>query len=207
MPTSSHLFVQRRIHNAIELVPRQRNHRRVHKGLGEVYRSPPKKRSQAHHAVTVICPLKAARRKALEEKFRRLNKNLRSATEEDDAPQSPADVPNDNTMDLNEDYVDVEDPQPPRDTPKNKRDTHGEAQRLYDAWKDLIPTLVLPLLTYLNKSAGNPTSTTFEMNNLSCTSHTHKTTRILCLFWDRKYCIRSAVFSLLNIWQITKRSM
>ena len=118
MPTSSHLFVQRRIHNAIELVPRQRNHRRVHKGLGEVYRSPPKKRSQAHHAVTVICPLKAARRKALEEKFRRLNKNLRSATEEDDAPQSPADVPNDNTMDLDEDYVDVEDPQPPQDTPK-----------------------------------------------------------------------------------------
>ena len=206
MSASSHSFVLRRIHNAIEFVPRQRNHRRVRKGLGEVYRSPPKKRSQAHHAVTVICPLKAARRKALEEKFRRLNKNPRSTTEEDDALQSPADVPENNTMDLDEDYIDVE---PPRDTPENKRDTHGEAQRLYDAWKDLIPTLVLPLLTYLNKSAGHPTSNTFEINNLSCTlcaPHTHKTTRILCLFWDRKYYIRSPVFSLLKIWQITKRS-
>jgi hypothetical protein len=44
-------------------------------------------------------------------------------------------------MNLNEDYIDVE---PPLDTPENKRDTHSEAQRLYDAWKDLIPTLVLP---------------------------------------------------------------
>ena len=168
--------------------------------------APPKKRSQANHAVTVICPLKAARRKALEEKFRRLNKNPRSATEEDDVLQSPADVPNDNAMDLDEDYIDVEDPQPPRDTPENKRDTHGKAQRLYDTWKDLIPTLVLPLLMYLNKAAGHPTSNTFEMNNLSCTScapHTHKTTRILCHFWDRKYY---PVFLLLKIWQITKQS-
>src|SRR5882762_8820557 len=87
--------------------------------------------------------------------------------------------------------------------------THSEAQRLYNTWKDLILTLVLPLLTYLNKSAGHPTSNTFKMNNLSCTlcaQHTHKTTRILCLFWDRKYYIRSPVFSLLKIWQIMKRS-
>lgn len=226
MSTSSHLRVrrrihnsielvprQRRIHNSIELVPRQRNHRRVHKGLGQVYRSPPKKRSQAHHAVTVICPLKAARRKALEEKFRRLNENLpRSATEENDTFQSPADVSNDNAMDLDEDYVDlnVKDPRPPQETTENKRDTHGEAQRLYNAWKKLVPTLVLPLLTYLNKSAGQPTSNTFEMSPMSCTScapHTHKTTRILCLFWDRKYCIQSPVLSLLNIWQIMKQLM
>jgi len=94
--------------------------------------APPKKWSQAHHTVTVICQLKATRHKALEEKFHCLNKNPRSATEEDDALQSPADIPDDNAMDLDEDYVNVEDPQPPQDTPENKQDTHGKAQRLYN---------------------------------------------------------------------------
>jgi hypothetical protein len=57
-----------------------------------------------------------------------LNKNPRSAAEEDDALQSPADVPDNNTMDLSEDYVDVEDPQPPRDTPENKQDTRRSSE-------------------------------------------------------------------------------
>jgi len=189
MPTSSHRAT-RRVHNAIELIPRpavKRNHIRVRKGLGQVYRSPQKKRSQAHHAAAVICPLKAARRKTLEEKFRRLNENI-SANEGDDVLASPADVFNDNPMDLDEDYVDVEGPRPSQDSPRNKRDTQGEAERLYDAWQKLIPTLILPFLAYLNKSAGHPTSNTFEQNHLNCMScapDTHKTTRILCLFWDR----------------------
>jgi hypothetical protein len=189
MSTSSYRAI-RRIHNAIELLPRpavKRNHIRVRKGLGQVYRSPPKKRSQAHHAAAVICPLKAARRKTLEEKFRRLKENI-SATEDNDVLPSPADVFNDNPMDLDENYIDVEGPRPSQDSPGNKRDTQGEAERLYDAWKRLIPALILPFLAYLNKSAGHPTSNTFEQNHLSCTScapHTHKTTRVLCLFWDR----------------------
>jgi len=56
--------------------------------------------------------------------------------------------------------------------------------------ENLILTLVLLLLTYLNKSAAHSTCNTFEMNHLnhtSCAPHTHKTTRILCLIWDCKY--------------------
>ena len=185
MSISSHRI--RRLHNAIELIPRptvKRNHIRVRKGLGQVYRSPPKKRSQAHHAAAVVCPLKAARHKALEEKFCRLKENISVA--EDDVLKSPTDILDDNPMDLDDDCIDVEDRQP---SPKNKRDTQGEAERLYDSWKKLIPTLILPFLAYLNKSAGHPTANTFEQNHLSCVAcapHTHKTTRVLCLFWDRK---------------------
>jgi hypothetical protein len=84
----------------------------------------------------VICPLEAARRKTLEEKFRHLKKKNISATEDDEVLPSPADVFNDNPMDLNEDYVNVEGPRPSEDSPGNKRDTQGEAERLYDAWKD-----------------------------------------------------------------------
>jgi len=42
------------------------------------------------------------------------------ATEEDNTIHCPADVSNDNTMDLDEEYINVEDPQPSQDTPENK---------------------------------------------------------------------------------------
>jgi hypothetical protein len=176
--------------NSLELVPNsavRRNHIRVRKGLGLVHRSPRKKRSQAHHAVAVTCPLKDARRKALQERFSQL-KGGSSNT----ADVSAAETTNDNPMDVNNDYVDIEDEQPAqgsREPHKHKRDTQGEAQRLYDAWRGLIPSLVLPFLAYMNKSACSPTANTFEQDNppcSSCASDSHKTTRVLCLFWDRK---------------------
>jgi hypothetical protein len=87
----------------------------------------------------VVWPLKAARCKALEEMYCRLNEN-RSATEADNMLQSPAEIPNNNPMDLDEGHINVEDPWPSQDTPKNKQDTHGEAQRLYNTWRKLILT-------------------------------------------------------------------
>jgi hypothetical protein len=188
---SSHSAIRptvRRIRNALELVPPQpvrRNHIRVRKGLGQVHRSPKKKRSQAHHAVTVTCSLKSARRKALQERFNRLKEN---SSEDTDKFESAAEVSHEDPMDLDKDYVDVDDQ--PRESHKHKRDTKEEAQRLYEAWQRLLPSLVLPFLAYLNKSASRPTANTFEPDDSSpcttCTSDTHKTTRILCLFWDRK---------------------
>jgi hypothetical protein len=191
---SSHSAIRptvQRIRNALELVPPQpvrRNHIRVRKGLGQVHRSPKKKRSQAHHAVAVTCPLKSARRKALQERFNRLKEN---SSEDTDKFESAAEVSHEDPMDLDEDYVDVDDqPAQPRESRKHKRDTKEEAQRLYEAWQKLLPSLVLPFLAYLNKSASRPTANTFEPDDSSpctmCTSDTHKTTRILCLFWDRK---------------------
>lgn len=183
----------RRLHNALELVsppPIRRNHIRVRKGLGQVHRSPKKKRSQAHHAVVVTCPLKHARQKALEEKFSRLKESGLG-----DETQSAAEAFGDYPMDLDKDYVDIEDPQPPNPHKPDvqKRDTQGEAQRLYNAWKDLIPLLVPPFLTYTNKSVSRPTANTFEQDS-SCTHcplDTQKTTQVLCLFWDRKGLIWS----------------
>jgi hypothetical protein len=190
---SSHSAIRpivRRIRNALELIPPppvRRNHVRVRKGLGQVHRSPKKKRSQAHHAVIVTCPLKAARRKALQERFSRLKEN---SSEDTDKLESEAEALNEDPMDLDEHYVDVDDQQPAQPH-GHKRDTKGEAQRLYEAWQKLLPSLVLPFLDYMNKSANRPTANTFKPDNSSpctnrCTSDTHKTTRILCLFWDRK---------------------
>jgi hypothetical protein len=181
--------------NSLELVssqPVRRNHIRIRRGLGEAYRSPKKKRSQAHHAVVVKCPLKLARRKALEEKFSRLQEKGSENTGDFDGGQSGIETFNDDPTDLDEDYMDVEEPQPAPNSHKagaRKRDTQGEAQRLYNAWKDLVPSLVLPFLAYMNKAASRPTANTFEQNTspcATCPADAHKTTRILCLFWDRK---------------------
>ena len=83
----------------------------------------------------MICPSKAARHKTLEENFCHLKKNI-SATEDGDVLPSPADIFNDNPVDLNKDYVDVEGPQPSQDSAENKCDTQGEAERPYNTWKD-----------------------------------------------------------------------
>jgi hypothetical protein len=66
----------------------------------------------------------------------------------------PTEVLNNDPMDLEGGYVDVEDEldQHPSKPLPPKRDTKGEALSLYDAWKDLIPSLVQPFLTYTNKS-------------------------------------------------------
>ena len=61
--------------------------------------------------------------------------------------QSVAEAFNDDPMDLDEDYVDIEDPQPAPNRHKSnvqKQDMQGEAQRLYNAWMNLVPSLVLP---------------------------------------------------------------
>jgi hypothetical protein len=115
----------------------------------------------------VICPLNSARGKTLEGKFHRLKENI-SATEDDDVLSSPADVFDDNPVDLDEHYVDFEAARPFQDSPGNKRGTQGKAERLYDACQKLIPALVLPFFAHLNKSAGHPTTNTFEQNHLSC---------------------------------------
>jgi len=54
-------------------------------------------------------------------------------------------------MNLDEGYIDVEDPRPSQDTPENK---HGEAQRLVTSTMHGQPHSDLFLLTDLNKSAG-----------------------------------------------------
>src|SRR5882762_3065947 len=90
------------------------------------------------------CGVSAQGSQALEEIHRRLNENRSAPTEADV-------LPNNNPMDLDEGYIDVEDPRPSQDTPENK---HGEAQRLVTSTMHGQPHSDLFLLTDLNKSAG-----------------------------------------------------
>ena len=71
---------------------------------------------------------------------------------------------------------------------KVKQDTKGEAQRLYESWSTIIPNLLIPLLTYMGKSIGKPTCTSFETSLCqNCDLSLGTMTWIICLFWDCKY--------------------
>lgn len=73
--------------------------------------------------------------------------------------------------------------QDPR-TPK-KRSLREDALHQYDIWKKLIPSLVKPMLEYLSKTNGKPSSASITMP-LCHRCNGDKTLPVLCLFWDRK---------------------
>jgi hypothetical protein len=166
------------------------NHQIVRPGLGKPFRSPKKKRSHPKHSAVVLCPLKISRRKYLLSRIRQLESTLQDATEDttDLVDNGNNDYynadPDDGGID---DNIGFRSDSPPLSNNRLRntqpRDTQAEAQRLYRAWKAIIPSLVTPLLTYARKSAGQPATTTLEIT--PCASCPHQTaTRILCLFWD-----------------------
>lgn len=66
-----------------------------------------------------------------------------------------------------------------------KRNLREDAMHQYDAWKKLIPSLVKPMLDFLTKTSGKPSSANISMP-LCNKCDGEKTSPVLCLFWDRK---------------------
>lgn len=163
--------------------------------MGKVYQSPRRKRPIAKHAQKIVCPLKTMKKAALQSKMASLMQprttlapSLSSTTEEDgmDLFAEAGEV-----MDEIEEEKDVqkdEDKEDDKGQKKAKRDTKAEAQTLYESWSALLPKLTTALLTYISKSAGKPTCSAFDTSACPiCDPSLQSTTRIICLFWDRKY--------------------
>ncbi|KAF9223339.1 hypothetical protein BS17DRAFT_705615 [Gyrodon lividus] len=59
------------------------------------------------------------------------------------------------------------------------------AECLYNSWKSLIPSLVIPYLQYMSRTLENPLSANstliFHCKEINCT---WKSTKILCLLFD-----------------------
>lgn len=179
----------------------------VYRKLGKVYNSPQRKRPIAKHSKKVVCPLKTMKKVVLESRMASLilsrtspEPGLQAPTEEDQMDVFMEDggmVEENGQSDRQECVSDEEDEDEDgagRGPKKAKRDTKAEAQRLYESWSKLVPTLSTSLLTYISKSTGKPTSTTFDTSPCrTCNAASHSSTRIICLFWDRKY------YSLLSI--------
>lgn len=78
----------------------------------------------------------------------------------------------------------------PRQT--SKRCIHPDlaADRLYQNWKLLIPTLIQPYLHYVSQMLGKPLPPpSSPISFCNCTQCSHKPTHILCLFFDRKVSV------------------
>lgn len=72
-----------------------------------------------------------------------------------------------------------------------KRNLKEDAVKQYAAWTKLMPSLVKPLLDFLSKASGTPSPT--SANIQACTTcDGQKTSRVLCLFWDRKPFVLSS---------------
>jgi len=75
----------------------------------------------------------------------------------------------------------------PNDSPKRRkpRDHKLDTLKQYKAWQEIIPSLVEPLLRYIGSTTASATPRTVDIPVcLYCDGS--KTSRVLCLFWDRK---------------------
>lgn len=171
-----------------------RKRHRFQKAFGEHFESPKKKRAPRRYKTTVDDPLISLRRRHLREKMARLQQpQIHQAIETPAA--GPIDVVE---VEMEQDFEDIDDDEGVCEgregvgngstATKDKRDTKGEAQNLYNKWKKLVPDLVHPLLKYINHSTGHPTSNEFDATPCDlCDPSTHSTTRMILLFWDRKW--------------------
>lgn len=80
----------------------------------------------------------------------------------------------------------------PRQSPRKKCDLQEDLKAQYKTWKGLIPTLVKPLLAFLDSLSGK--ATPGDVHIPMCTScDGQKSSRVLCLFWDRKSLSRLCI--------------
>jgi hypothetical protein len=74
-----------------------------------------------------------------------------------------------------------------KDEPKRRkqRDRKADTANQYKAWKKIVPSLVEPLLSYIGQTTAGATPQMVDISACSLCDG-QKTSRVLCLFWDRK---------------------
>jgi len=159
-------------------------------GLGVQFTSPVKVRDKKKTTTIVIPPGHFQKKRRLLEKLEALKCPI-SVSKLEPAPDHDA-VPFCALEDAPDIYTDnpaVSDSQKTNDPPtvkaKNRILPDAQSNRLYQAWIELLPTLVDPLLQYRTQSVGSPLKPTkLDRHNCSC-SYVTQSLEILCLFYDR----------------------
>ncbi|OCH93070.1 hypothetical protein OBBRIDRAFT_863019 [Obba rivulosa] len=188
------------------MAPSARDQQPYVRGLGKLYKTPKKKRRG--HAANQV-PVQFLGRDLRIQSLRKRLQGLVHADSGASASQSPpvlgessADIrdADDETSGPLNDVSDALSSTDPPDTfvpatepivrspPRKKRRRQPAAivvNRLYERWKDLLPSMVPPLLEYLQRSAGRPVATGFEPAH-TCTTGTcvERLQDVTLLFWD-----------------------
>jgi hypothetical protein len=93
---------------------------------------------------------------------------------------------------------------PPQQANKRRLTPNRRTEQLYDRWRDLLPSLVGPYLTYhessyQEKGPAPPTTTSIVgCTNVECTEK-HSKSRVLCFYSHREFGPLSMEFSLSDI--------
>lgn len=171
-----------------------RNSQIVYPGLGKNYLTPqkPGRRRKVKDSLIVALPGRDARRRELLQQLHDLDKK-RAADMGNDTDPFTVDnlgVPMDQDLDSHGDWIDDEPAETPTPEPSRKRKRRNldyDAERQYTKWKEMLPTLVQPFLTFISTSSGKAAPVEVDMPPCSHCS-TKKISRVLCLFWDRESC-------------------
>jgi hypothetical protein len=171
------------------------NHQIVYPGLGKNYMSPERPGCHVKNQLLVSRPGQQSKRDEILKRIHKLDektRNLESISSEhtQDVFDTPA---ADSKMDWEDESVDKQDEPAehhhniPTDKPKRHRLHNHKADILnqYKAWKDIIPSLVEPLLSYISMTSAGTTPQVVDIPECSHCDGS-KISRVMCLFWDRK---------------------
>jgi hypothetical protein len=161
-------------------------------GLGLQFESPVKRRNKKKTTTYVIPPGNAAKRRRLLEKLEKLKApqpvETRSPIVNEDHFTPVADDP---ALELAELPMHLADQSsiihPSQEREQTRRTVPDQtANNLYDKWAQVLPSLIDPLLAYVTESMGNIVKLVTLLHCKCLKSCTLKTSKILCLFYDRK---------------------
>jgi hypothetical protein len=162
-----------------------RNEQVVYPGLGKNYTSPERPGRRSKNQRLVSRPGQQSKRDAILKRMRELDQ--RAQTVPSELVQDVFDAP---AIDSEMDWID----EPaeyshnvPKDTPKRRkpRDHKSDTLNQYKAWKEIVPSLVEPLLSYIGRTTAGATPQSVDIPQCSHCDGS-KISRVLCLFWDRK---------------------
>jgi hypothetical protein len=175
--------------------PATRREQPAHRPYGNYFESPRKKRRPRQNAGIVQRPGHALKHARLLAKLQILQCSPSPQTLPQEVSIERVDIDLDLDLDahLDDSIPDSEETAPtctvhqiPPPIQPNHKTIH-DTMRIYDGWKQIIPSLVPPLLRHIQNSSSQATPTSIHIPSCSSCDET-KTFSVLCLFWDRK-CI------------------
>jgi len=160
-------------------------------GLGASFVSPIKRRDKFKSRAVVEPIGRELRVNRLKERLAHLKHHREHKEMPQESPVDPSEDPGDQGMPDEEDAFMSELPQPVDDEVKPSRriEPNRNAQSLYLRWKEVLPRLIRPLLTYLSSTSGKisvpPSDFKATCSSEDCDQRTHT---VLCLYSDCEYC-------------------
>jgi hypothetical protein len=168
-----------------------RNQQVVYPGLGKNYMSPQRPGRHVKNQLIVAQPGQQSRRNQILKKLRELDEKANSLSSD---VQDVFDAPTvDSKMDWEDEpseyqYESTEyHHHETTDTPRRRKRRNHTTDTLnqYQAWKEIVPLLVEPLLSYIAGTTAGVTPQVVDIPQCpQCDGS--KSSRVLCLFWDRE---------------------